>query len=112
MFFRVYAIVSNLFFAPKTITDQASQYPLMTHGLPAIAGTLSSGACASAQYQSAGDVLTQNVPGSNVMHHQGMCITITMVAVAHAAQYFIGTVIANMHTFCTPFQVTAGRIFL
>ena len=91
MFFRVYAIVSNLFFAPKTITAQASQYPLMTHGSPAIAGTLSSGARASAQSQSAGDVLTRNAPGTNVMHHQGMCITITMLPVAHAAQYSIGT---------------------
>ena len=63
----------------------------MTPGSPAIAGTLSSGARASAQSQSAGDVLTRNVPGTNVMHHQGMCITVTMVAVAHAAQCFIGT---------------------
>ena len=93
MFFRVYAIVSNLFFALKTITAQASQYPRIIPGSPfTIAGTLysgASGASASAQYRSAVDVLTQNVPGTNVMHHQGVCITVTMLAVAHAAQYCI-----------------------
>ena len=100
MFFRVYAIVSNLFFAPKTITDQASQHPLMTPD------SLSSGARASAQSQSAVDVPTRNVPRTNLMHHQGMCITITMLAVAHAVQYSIGTshtVHSNMNTFCTPY---------
>ena len=85
MFFRVYAIVSNLFFAPKTITAQASLHPLMT------SHSFYSGARVSAQSQSAIDVLTRNVPGTDMKHHQGMCITITMVAVAHAAQYSIGT---------------------
>ena len=78
----------------------------MTPGLPAIAGTLSSGASASAQSQSAMNVLTRNVPGTDMMHRQGMCITITKLAVAHAVQYFIGTshtVHSNMHTFCTPY---------
>ena len=73
---------SNLFFALKTITDQASQSPPMTPGSPAITGTLSSGASASPQSQSAVNVLTRNVPSTDMMHHQGMCITITMLAVA------------------------------
>ena len=48
----------------------------MTSGSPAIAGTLSSGASASAQSQSAIDVPTRNVPCTSMMHHQGMCITV------------------------------------
>ena len=98
---------SNLFFVLQTITAQASQYPRIIPGSLAIAGTLSSGASASAQSQSVVNVLTRNLPGTTMMHRQGMCITVTMVAVAHAAQYFIGiisySIHSNMHTFCTPY---------
>ena len=70
-------------FALKTITAQASRYPRIIPGSPAITGTLSSGASASPQYRSA-----VNVPLTNMMHHQGMRITVTMLAVAQCSAVF------------------------
>ena len=73
---------SNLFFALKTITAQASQHPTMASGS---LETVSSGVSASAQYRSAVNVPTRNVPSTDMMHHQGMYITVTMLAVAQCS---------------------------